>query len=74
MLKVKTADFRQARINEGLSCADLAKLSGVCTSTICRLEKGFSTNPGTAKKLADTLKQAVTDLFEIADGAEGRRS
>lgn len=74
MLKIKLEQFQQMRVNQGLSCQDLAKSSGVSASTICRLERGFSANPSTAKKLADALGCPVTDLFDIpsAELTDGR--
>lgn len=70
MLKVKLEHFQQARVNRGWSCVDLAKVSGVAASTICRLERGFSANPATAKRLADALDCPVTDLFELTSNVE----
>jgi transcriptional regulator with XRE-family HTH domain len=61
---VKTPRLREWREAMGETQVTLADKSGVAEHTISRIEHGASLRPTTARKLADALGVAVTDLME----------
>jgi transcriptional regulator with XRE-family HTH domain len=61
---VKTPRLREWREAMGETQATLSERSGVAEHTISRIEHGASLRPTTARKLADALGVAVTDLME----------
>lgn len=65
MITAKTDALKIARIDKGWSCANLARVAGVTSPTVTRIEKGLSASPETAKKLADSLGKSISELFTI---------
>lgn len=60
-------DFRGARVDLGLTQRELAAECGVSLTVIQRLEHGGFANPRNAKKVADRLGVAATDLLPADD-------
>jgi transcriptional regulator with XRE-family HTH domain len=54
-----------ARLNAGLSRAQLARELGITRETLRRLENGLGVHPSTAKKVADRFDVLVTDLMPL---------
>jgi transcriptional regulator with XRE-family HTH domain len=52
-------------VNAGLSQRELAKVVGVPSRTVQRLEAGLGARPAMAKKVADFFDVFVTDLMPI---------
>lgn len=65
MITAKIEALKVCRIEQGWNCADLARECGTTGTTVTRIEKGASTTPATAKRMADALKKPITDLFSI---------
>ena len=60
MIKAKAEALRASRIERGW---DMTKLAH--EAKISRVERGNSTSPSTAKKVADALGRPVAELFTI---------
>ena len=65
MIKAKAEALRASRIERGWDMTKLAHEAKVTQVTISRVERGNSTSPSTAKKVADTLDRPVAELFTI---------
>ena len=60
--------LRRLRCAAGLSCADLAKQSGISLSGLYKIEKAVGlVCPGTAKSICIVLGVNVFDVFELAE-------
>lgn len=65
MVKANVEAIKAARLERGWSSSELAKRAGATNETVRRIERGCSTLPSTAKRLADVLEVPVTELFSI---------
>lgn len=65
MIKAKAEALRASRIERGWDMTELAHEAKVTQATISRVERGNSTSPSTAKKVADALGRPVAELFTI---------
>ena len=65
MIKAKAEALRASRIERGWDMTKLAHEAKVIQATISRVERGNSTSPSTAKKVADALGRPVAELFTI---------
>lgn len=65
MIKAKAEALRTFRIERGWNMTRLAQEAKVTQATISRMERGSSTSPSTAKKVADALCRPVAELFTI---------
>lgn len=65
MIKAKAEALRMFRIERGWDMTRLAQEAKVTQATISRMERGSSTSPSTAKKVADALCRPVAELFTI---------
>jgi len=65
MIIAKTDALKAARLESGLNLTELAKLAEVKVNTTVRIERGGSTSPSTAKRIAEVLGKPVTELFSI---------
>jgi transcriptional regulator with XRE-family HTH domain len=63
--------LRDWRLRRALAQRDLARLSGVGTATIARLERGYQrAQPNTARRLAEALRVDV-DALQHDSGGRG---
>lgn len=62
-------NLKQLRLDQGWSIRGLARDIDVPEQSIRRLEAGFGVNPQTAKKVAEKLGVAVTDIPVFAERA-----
>lgn len=67
MISVKKEAMKTARLEKGLSCAQLAELARVSPSTVCRIERGLPAIPASAKAISDALEKPILELFEIKE-------
>lgn len=65
MVKGKIEAIKTARLERGWSLSELAKQVDVTKETVARIERGRSTYPATAKKVANALGRPVAELFTI---------
>ena len=65
MIKAKAEALRMSRSERGWDMTRLAQEAKVTQATISRVERGNSTSPSTAKKVADALGRPVAELFTI---------
>ena len=65
MIKAKAEALRAFRIERGWDMTKRAHEAKVTQATISRVERGNSTSPSTAKKVADALGRPVAELFTI---------
>jgi transcriptional regulator with XRE-family HTH domain len=61
---VQLAKLREWREARGLTQKQLAAKAGVAEGTVVRGERGETTYPHTARKMADALDVSVADLME----------
>jgi len=66
MVKGNVEVIKAARLEQGWTVSDLAKQIKVNKATISGIERGVSTSPTTAKRIADALGKPVTELFAIS--------
>lgn len=66
MIKAKAEALRMSRVERGWDMTRLAQEAKVTQATISRVERGSSTSPSTAKKVADALGRPVAELFTIS--------
>lgn len=71
MISIKVKDAKlliESRIKSGMSYRDVAKISKINYSTICKVEKANSpVTPRIAKALCSALNLNFDDVFEIVD-------
>lgn len=66
MVKGNIEAIKAARLERGWSLSELAKQVDVTKETVARIERGLSTYPATAKKVADALGRPVAEPFTIS--------
>jgi excisionase family DNA binding protein len=67
MSLVRKQELTKARIEQGLSMLELAKMTGLSPSSISRIERGGSTGAKSGKKIAMALGREIFDIFELRD-------
>ena len=63
----KNGLISKERISRGWSTEKMGEMIGTTSQTVTRVERGESTSPGTAKKIAEALGLQVDDIFEISN-------
>lgn len=66
---VSAADIQGARLNLGMSRAQLAEAVGVTPAVIKYIEAGGRPIPSNARKVADYFGTTVLDLWPLEDAA-----
>ena len=71
-MQILTPNLRDVRMRQFIPPSELAKLAGVSTMTIWRLERGGNTQVKTVRKLAKALDVKPGDLAVIREKESAR--
>lgn len=75
MIKVKTREFREARIKAGFSQRSMSRALGKSSAYTCLVEQGkISVSAQSAKQICELLGKKFEDLFEIVHSSSSSQA